>query len=442
MSRRVALLCMTPTPDTDEFGRLELPSYGIRRIEAAVRADPALDDCVVELIGLGRDDRDGYLQRLSSFQPDLIGVSVYVWSANVLIEVAKAWKKLKPSTTVIFGGPSARTVFFDLPPYAGAETYLDAVVEGDGEEIFCTIAGLPKIDRDVLEELPGLALPQRIGWHRTKPAPATRLNRLASPFQMDLMAPGSVAYLETYRGCPLSCRFCEWGVAKDLRAVFSTDYITRELDAYAEQRAPVVLLLDAGLNLNGHAFRNLRAAHERNPYLREVAFWAEVYPASVKDTHLEFLEDVGASYLGVGLQSYDMNVLKGLDRPQNGDKFVPSIHRLADVANIEVQIIFGLPGDTPEGFWRTLNFAMSLPVKVRAYHCLVLPDALLTRSRREWNVKFNPRTLAMTSNSTWSRDQLAAMRARLTNLAGQIGGKSGDFMWSFPQRRRVEKAIG
>jgi radical SAM superfamily enzyme YgiQ (UPF0313 family) len=258
---------------------------------------------------------------------------------------------------------------------------------------------------------------------------------------MGLMPQESVAYLETYRGCPLSCRFCEWGIAKDLRSVFPTDYIAAELEAFRDLGSPAVFLLDAGLNLNGHAFRNLIAAHDQVPYLRDALFWAEVYPAAIKEPHLEFLADVGTSYLGVGLQSRDLAVLKAHDRPANGEKFEPSIQRLAEVAEVEVQIIFGLPGDSPDGFMRTLQYALSLPVDVRAYHCLVLPDALMSRSRAEWDVRFDPRTLAMVSNSTWTRDELAAMRRRLSVLVRARGGRSGDFWWSFRREDRARRAI-
>src|SRR5262249_26608102 len=126
-----------------------------------------------------------------------------------------------------------------------------------------------------------------------------------SPFQLGLMPGGSVAYLETYRGCPFSCTFCEWGASDAARTVFSADYLARELEAFARQRVPALFLLDAGLNLNARGFRNLHEAESRVGYLKSAGFWCEVYPSHVKDEHLDFLSRVRASYLGVGLQSLD-----------------------------------------------------------------------------------------------------------------------------------------
>jgi radical SAM superfamily enzyme YgiQ (UPF0313 family) len=199
--------------------------------------------------------------------------------------------------------------------------------------------------------------------------------------------------------------------------------------------APAVFLLDAGLNLNIRAFRNLRRAAEETGALKKVLFWAEIYPTGVRDEHLDFLREIGPVYLGVGLQSRDPEVLRLHQRNVDSPRFEHAVRQLAAVTGIELQIIFGLPGDTPEGFRRTLEYALSLPAAVRAYHCLVLPDALMTRGLPNWNMVYDPRNLAMISCLGWTRDQLLAMRGELTDRTTQMGGKAGDFWWSFPAKR-------
>ena len=148
---------------------------------------------------------------------------------------------------------------------------------------------------------------------------------------------------------------------------------------------------------------------------------------------MEFLASVGgSSYLGIGLQSLDDDVLDNLERPFKRHRFETVVHQLAPIADVEIQIIFGLPTDTPDGFRRTLEYALSFPAAVRAYHCLVLPDALLTRSRPEWGVRFDPHTLEMTSCDGWSRTDLQEMRAYLDDLSSQVGGNAGQFWWHLP----------
>jgi len=435
-ARRIALVCMTPVPDTDEHGPLRLPSYGIHRILAATMADPNLSNAKVSLVDVGRPDVDAYMSAIEHVNPDLIGFSIYVWSTPCLVEVARRVKAQRPETLIVFGGPSARTALFDLPTYAPAGSYLDAVVSVDGEAIFPEIARLPVLTRDGLSAVPGISIPNGIGWKPTAHRPPmASLDDIPSPFQLGLMPEQSVAYLETYRGCPLGCRFCEWGAKETSRAVFSTDYIARELEAFAQHGAPAVFLLDAGLNLNAQGFRNLVAADARVGMLRSTKFWAEIYPTLVRDEHLEFLSRVGASYLGVGLQSLDERVLALHDRPFDRGRFERNMAALASVTTPELQIIFGLPGDSPEGFRQTLDYARAFGVAVRAYHCLVLPDALMTRGRPEWRMEYDPATLAMIECDGWTREDITAMREELARETRKAGGHSGNYWWSFPPQR-------
>jgi radical SAM superfamily enzyme YgiQ (UPF0313 family) len=437
--RRIALVCLTPRPDAEELGPLVLPSYGIRRIQAAVVGNGENARHHVKLIDLERDDAAAYVRDILAFEPELVGFSIYVWSTPCLVEVAREIKRRRPDCTIVFGGPSARSALFDLAFYRDAGSYLDAIVEGDGEDIFREIAALPELSRAGLQSVRGLTLPAGAGWVRTeKRASASDLDGLYSPFQLELMPHGAVAYLETYRGCPLSCRFCEWGSGETVKTAFSADYIARELEAFDKLRAPAVFLLDAGLNLNIRAFRNLREANQRTGFLKKSLFWAEIYPSVIRDEHIEFLREIGPAYLGVGMQSMDQAVLRLHQRPSDSPRFEQAVRQLAAITTIELQIIFGLPGDTPEGFRRTLDYALSLPASVRAYHCLVLPDALMTRGLPEFNMVFDPSDLSMISCLGWSAPELAAMRAELEERARAAGGKIGRFWWSFPRHSRAE----
>jgi radical SAM superfamily enzyme YgiQ (UPF0313 family) len=432
--RRIALVCMTPASDANEHGDMELPSYGIRRILAAVLADPALEGAPVALIDVERPDVEAYVEAILSMEPDLVGISVYVWSLPCLAEVARRVKRARPGCIIVFGGPSARTAMFDLPPYAPAWPYADALVATEGEDTFREIARLPVLTPAALRTVQGLDIPTPAGWHDTgHRAPIVQLDQIASPYQLGVMDSNTVAYLETYRGCPFSCTFCEWGATKDSKAVFSADYITRELEAYARHQASAVFLVDAGLNLNHQAFRNLAAAEARVGVLKKASFWSEIYPSMIRDEHLAFLSSVRAAYLGIGLQSTDPEVLKGLQRPFDQRRLETVVRQVADVSRAELQVIFGLPGDTPAGFRRTLEAARAMPVSVRAYGALVLPDAFMTRSKPEWNVRYDPVTLKMTSCLGWSEQDLHDMRAWITEEARSAGGKAGDYWWFFPR---------
>ena len=107
-------------------------------------------------------------------------------------------------------------------------------------------------------------------------------------------------------------------------------------------------------------------------FLKSADFWCEIYPTFVRDEHPEFLGSIGPSYLGVGLQSLDPDVLKAHDRPFDRKRFEAAIPQLARLANVEIQIIFGLPGDSPEGFrapWITPARSVSGFARITALSC-------------------------------------------------------------------------
>jgi len=133
----------------------------------------------------------------------------------------------------------------------------------------------------------------------------------------------------------------------------------------------------------------------------------------------------------------DPMVLKLHERPQDSPRFEELVRALATVTNIELQIIFALPGDTPDGFRRTLDYALSLPASLRVYHCLVLPDALMTRGLPDWNMRFDARNLAMISCKDWSEETIATMRGELDGLARKRRGRLGQYWWSFPGPQRA-----
>lgn len=411
---------------------LPMPSYGIHRVHAAARSGQYPHEVEVKFFDLGHIGAEAGLKAILDFAPDLVGFSVYVWSMPVLLQLAADIRARQPSALFLFGGPSARRDAFDHPHYRERSRVVDAICEGDGEAVIRDLMALPTLDRAALAAMPGLFTRDGDGWRCSGMLAGLPMEAVPSPYQMGLMAEEHVAYLETYRGCPLSCRFCAWGVTRPAKEVFPTDYISAELAAFRRLRAPAVFLLDAGLNLNGKGFRNLAEAHARDGFLSEALFWAEIYPTIAKQEHLEFLASVGTAYLGVGLQSIDERVLKAHDRPFDMRRFTPAVEELSKVAGLEIQIIMGLPEDTPDGFRKTLDFALALPVtSVRVYHCLVLPDALLSRAKPEWKLDFDPVNMAMRSNHTWSSDDLIAMRHELNERVAKRGGEGGEYWWSF-----------
>jgi radical SAM superfamily enzyme YgiQ (UPF0313 family) len=306
---------------------------------------------------------------------------------------------------------------------------IDALVIQHGEE---TIREIVLSDRssDELGRIDGLAVARNGQWQMTPPRASGNLEVLASPAQLGLIPRGSWHYLETYRGCPMSCSFCQWGRAQAPKDVLSAERIAAELAAFEANEAFGVVHLDAGLTLNERAFRNFAAAEREVGFLARSRLSCEVYPAHLTPAHVEFLQSIGCSYVGVGLQSYNEEVLNNVDRVAKPESFDATVRRLVDaVGNVAVEIILGLPGDSIESFKHTTERALELGADVHAFHCLVLPDAFLTKARDDFALDFDPITLKVKSCLGWTPDQIQEAREWITALSGGMEGTNGDQEW-------------
>jgi radical SAM superfamily enzyme YgiQ (UPF0313 family) len=427
--RRVALLARYP--DRDPAMPQFIPNLGLYMVEAALRAS-ALPDLEVRVWDLAGGNVEGIAAEVVAFDPDVVGCSVFLWSLSFFLDVAALLKADDPGRLIVFGGPSARPVMLDHEIHLPQSEAIDLLVINEGEHAFRDVIELTDRSPSALMGLPGLAHRMDGAWRETIPRSQGDLNLLPSPYEMDLIPPGGLGILQTYRGCPFTCSFCEWGTMESPKRVRTADSLGVEFAAMQRIGLRGLLLADAGLNLNQAAFHNLRDAAEKTGFLAGRGLICEIYPAKVRREHLDFLANIGNAYVGVGLQSFDNSVLANVERKYDEARFDQTLHDLGEVASIAVEVILGLPGDAPETFRRNFERARRLPCALRVYHCVVLPSALMVRSPPEHKLDYDPLSLKMRSCLGWSRDALAREVAFLTDQAARAGGRAGQYFWVFP----------
>lgn len=402
---------------------------GARRIQAALAADPALADAEVHVLDFDSPSPEEVVAAIEAINPDIFAASCYVWSFSTFCAAARELQRRNPELTIVFGGPSARPAMMELEPFHDAAHAISALCVGEGEQPFRAVVAAADRSRATLRAIPGLAVQEAGRWNTSLELPPQALDELASPYQLGLAPRGVTAHLEASRGCSMHCAFCQWGVPEHTARNYSRDYLVRELEAYRSMDADGAMLVDAGLNLNQHAFHSLAAAEAEVHFFRDHWLSCEIYPTHLREEHCVFLDNARVHHVGIGLQTYDESVLRHLARPFDAERFERNVLRVAEVAPVGIEIIFGLPFDSPASFWRTLERALSLSVSVVVFHCLVLPDALMTRAPEGADIKFNPHTLEMISCAGWSERDLQETRARLHRLADDVGGESGGSYW-------------
>jgi len=110
----------------------------------------------------------------------------------------------------------------------------------------------------------------------------------------------------------------------------------------------------------------------------------EVDPRTVDEQRLAFLAQLGFNRLSFGVQDFDPEVQKAVHRIQPADKvfgLVESARRLG-FESVNVDLIYGLPRQTPESFGRTLERVSQLrPDRIALYAYAHLPERFKAQRR-------------------------------------------------------------
>ena len=110
---------------------------------------------------------------------------------------------------------------------------------------------------------------------------------------------------------------------------------------------------------------------------RDAEISMEVNPGTVTATSAVFYKNCGINRISIGLQSANDEELRLLGRIHNFDRFVETYTHLrrAGFDNINIDIMTGLPGQTPAKLAETLSKVLILkPEHISAYSLMIEPD--------------------------------------------------------------------
>ncbi len=397
------VLVAVDSPWKDINGTFYSFSYGVHALRASLMTAPDLQDVTVATVDLETHDPDAFFEAVIAHRPTLVALSTYIWSLPVYRGLVQRLRRHDPSIAIIAGGPAARRSVMDLQPYLPLRDGLDAIVPGEGEEVIREVARHHR-KPEWKAGIAGLEWWTGSAWHQNVPAPRPDIDAYASPYELGLAPRGMTGYIETFRGCPIHCAFCQWGEQNADRA-HSVDYLVRHLEGLRDTEVFNVFFLDAAFNLHNKAFRNLVEAERQVGVLKDKVVHGHLYPTYLQEAHLEFFESIGQVQASVGIQSFDEEALKRMGRPFDLRKFERTLGLMKGRLDVDIELIFGLPGDNPESFLRTLDKAIEYGNSVKVFQCLVLPDALLERADA-LQIKYDPETFAIESSMGWTRADL------------------------------------
>jgi len=315
-------------------------------------------------------------ERLAMYteKPAIYLCSVYVWSHLQVLAVAKSIKKRSPQSLIIVGGPDAPKREAATQDYLAQQRDVDIVVRGEGEEsAFELLAALAPDPSGMLnlaaaKHIAGVTV--RLGEDVFRGPDRDRLkdlNIVPSPFLTGIFdtyknAPLDQVIIETNRGSPYGCTFCDWGSATQSRVrKYDIDRVYAEIAWSAQAKTHVLSLADANFGVYARDVEITEAvvaAKNTTTYPR--SFGANFAKNTVKHLGIiiRTLVDGGIMNRGLlALQTMDQSTLDTIDRsniPVAKYEGIAAEMRAAGLP-FAVELMVGLPGSTIESFKNDLQ---------------------------------------------------------------------------------------
>ena len=152
------------------------------------------------------------LRDIYSHKADAIGFSCYIWNIDVMLDLIKDMKQLRPEMPVIVGGPE---VSYRAEDIMSEHPEIDIVMRGEGEE--CTLHLLHCFDRTEcqLADVSGITYRDGGRIRSTSDSRLMNMDDIVFPYPDTAGEPdrNRIIYYESSRGCPFRCSYCQIGRA-------------------------------------------------------------------------------------------------------------------------------------------------------------------------------------------------------------------------------------
>ncbi|MCR5040863.1 MAG: radical SAM protein [Clostridia bacterium] len=348
--------------------------------------------------------KENVREAAASFEdPAIVGFSNYIWNTEYNKALAAEVKRLFPSCAVIFGG-------HNVPP--GGEFlekfgFIDYLIHAEGEEAFRALLLALNEPEPELSGIENISYRDADGTVRTTETKVLTGTDYPSPYltgvfddiieqnpdmQLD-------AILETSRGCPRNCAYCDWGCTNSLVKLFPLERVLAEIEWFGTHK--IAFLWGADANFGQYdrdelITDKLIETHEKYGYPERIRTnyaknrYEQVFRISRK------LETVGLSKEGATLSFQSLNpaTLKCIGRANMSfDKFreLMQMYRENGVTTYS-ELILGLPEETYESFCRGIGKLLELGQHrlINVYNCEILPNSPM--AQKSYLEKYGIRT--------------------------------------------------
>jgi len=300
---------------------------------------------------------------LASLDLKYLFASLYIWNYNYTHSVLREYRKLCPDTIIVAGGPN---VFIRDPIYFLEHPWVNVCCDPNVYgEVFIT----DLLDGNDWEEVTGAVWKTGRSF---KPFVIRDFEWAPSPYENNLDYAISLVYeytnvsmqLETSRGCPFKCSFCEWGggIGTKMNKRKLED-IKKDIDAMVVAGVYAFQICDSNFGFWEEDVEVMRYIADYKKTLN-IPKTIEIYGWSKNNHkyHYDILKHMtGAGFTqhyAISLQSIKEETLKNINRfdvpIQQRIEFARKVQKEIGTP-IQFEILLGLPGDTIDEYYDAID---------------------------------------------------------------------------------------
>ena len=358
-------------------------------------------------------DINVFAQQIINENPQIVSFSSYIWNIEKTLELSKIIKE-KLNCTIIFGGPE---VSYRAKNVLESFTFIDFVLSGEGEKSFPLFIDT-YINKGDFDKVSGLSYRDEESIISVPEEECT--GTPPSPYYEEFFdnLKGRISYIETSRGCPYRCAFCLSGRCSPLR-FFDIEQVKTDILKLAVSGTKTIKFVDRTFNAKADRANEILEFILSNYGIKipeGTCFHFEISGDILKETTMQILSQApkGVFQLEIGMQSFNEDTLKAINRKTDTKKLIENIKKLISFGNmhIHIDLIAGLTGENIKSFERSFDIGYSLKANMLQMGFLkLLYGAEMRENKEKYPCEFNENPPYEVASTPWlSNEEIVKLK--------------------------------